>query len=257
MEVGIRQDSQLWNALSHPTRRQILQLLREKPLTTGTICEQFKVSRYAIMKHLTVLEEAGLIQVHREGRHRWNALEQDMLARLEAGPGQVLSWPGYQDEADGLLDGSEPNPLAAQAGTAVLTEKLRLAVTVERAYGALTEEIDRWWVHRRLTSSSRMVMEAWLNGRFYEATEDQGGFLYGVVSGLRPGQVLWLDGPIFDAQRPLASQVRIELVAERAETLIKVRHDLTFLPDSATTTQYAACWQEALGSLKDYVEGAD
>ena len=62
----------IWNALAEAKRRQILELLEERPRTTSELCEFFDVSRYAVMKHLKVLEEAELIVVKREGRKRWN-----------------------------------------------------------------------------------------------------------------------------------------------------------------------------------------
>lgn len=64
----------LWRALYHPTRRRILDLLREGPRTTGELCAAFDSSRYAVMKHLEVLVEARLVTVRREGRVRWNHL---------------------------------------------------------------------------------------------------------------------------------------------------------------------------------------
>jgi DNA-binding transcriptional ArsR family regulator len=64
----------IWRALADPTRRRILDLLREGPRTTGEIAEEFEQTRFGVMKHLTVLTEAGLIVVLREGRKRWNHL---------------------------------------------------------------------------------------------------------------------------------------------------------------------------------------
>lgn len=53
----------------------MLDLLAEKPRTTGELSAAFpKLSRFAVMKHLGVLNAAGLIVVTREGRQRWNAL---------------------------------------------------------------------------------------------------------------------------------------------------------------------------------------
>ena len=71
-----RSDSvdEIFKALADPTRRKLLDLLRERPHTTGQLCEHFKSSRFAIMKHLAVLEQAGLVMVRREGRERWNHL---------------------------------------------------------------------------------------------------------------------------------------------------------------------------------------
>ena len=64
----------IWKALSDPTRRSILNLLRSAPRTTGEISDQFDLSRFAVMKHLGVLEKADLIKVKREGKFRWNHL---------------------------------------------------------------------------------------------------------------------------------------------------------------------------------------
>ena len=63
----------IWKALSDPTRRTILDLLKKAPQTTGEISKQFvHLSRFAIMKHLTVLEKADLIITRKEGKFRWN-----------------------------------------------------------------------------------------------------------------------------------------------------------------------------------------
>ena len=64
----------------------MLDLLAVRPRTTGELVEAFpKLSRFAVMKHLDVLEAAGLLVVTREGRQRWNALNpvplQDELRR--------------------------------------------------------------------------------------------------------------------------------------------------------------------------------
>ncbi len=43
-------------------------------MTTGELCLDFEVSRFAVMKHLKVLESAGLVLVERRGRERYNHL---------------------------------------------------------------------------------------------------------------------------------------------------------------------------------------
>lgn len=65
-------DELVWRALSDPSRRRILDLLRERPHTTGEICGYFEFTRFAVMKHLKVLEAASLIFVERRGRERYN-----------------------------------------------------------------------------------------------------------------------------------------------------------------------------------------
>jgi DNA-binding transcriptional ArsR family regulator len=55
----------------------IVECLTTRPCTTGELVERFSPAlvRTAVMKHLNVLEEAGLIRIEREGRVRWNHLE--------------------------------------------------------------------------------------------------------------------------------------------------------------------------------------
>jgi len=66
---------QTWRALADPTRRAILDLLRRKPLTTTGIVERIpKLTRFGVMKHLSVLREAGLVQTREEGRIVMNSL---------------------------------------------------------------------------------------------------------------------------------------------------------------------------------------
>ena len=65
----------IWKALSDPTRREILDLLRKGPRQTTEIVDRFpQLSRFGVMKHLEVLREAGLVNTRSEGRLRVNSL---------------------------------------------------------------------------------------------------------------------------------------------------------------------------------------
>lgn len=64
----------VWHALADPSRRRILDLLRERPRTTGELAGEFEFTRFAVMKHLKVLEHAHLVVVERRGRERYNHL---------------------------------------------------------------------------------------------------------------------------------------------------------------------------------------
>lgn len=57
-----------FKALSDPTRRDILHLLRAGPLTSGEIAQHFPVAWPTISRHLAVLRDAGLIQAERHGQ---------------------------------------------------------------------------------------------------------------------------------------------------------------------------------------------
>jgi DNA-binding transcriptional ArsR family regulator len=69
-------DDLVFKALADARRRQILDLLKTAPRTTGDLCEHFGASldRCTVMQHIGVLERAGLVIARREGRTRWNHL---------------------------------------------------------------------------------------------------------------------------------------------------------------------------------------
>lgn len=59
----------VFRALSDPTRREILEMLRAGPRTSGEIAERFTTSWATVSRHLSVLKDAGLIQAERNGQH--------------------------------------------------------------------------------------------------------------------------------------------------------------------------------------------
>jgi DNA-binding transcriptional ArsR family regulator len=61
---------QTFSALADPTRRAVLDLLRQGSQPAGKIASAFPVSRPAISKHLRLLRRAHLVQERREGRNR-------------------------------------------------------------------------------------------------------------------------------------------------------------------------------------------
>ncbi len=74
---------QVWRALADPTRRGILDALVERPRSTTELVElQSGLCRTAVMKHLDVLEAAGLLRVRREGRLRWNRIDPGPIQRI-------------------------------------------------------------------------------------------------------------------------------------------------------------------------------
>ena len=58
----------VFRALADPTRREILEMLRKGPLTSGEIQQKFPSSWATISRHLAVLKDADLIQAERNGQ---------------------------------------------------------------------------------------------------------------------------------------------------------------------------------------------
>ncbi len=73
----------VFHALANKSRRLMLDLLRESPgIGVGTLSKAFDVSRIAVMKHLRVLEQAGLVISEKQGRTRrlyFNAVPIQMI----------------------------------------------------------------------------------------------------------------------------------------------------------------------------------
>jgi DNA-binding transcriptional ArsR family regulator len=73
-----------FRALADPTRRAVLDLLRQGSQPAGQIARAFPVSRPAISKHLRLLRQAHLVNERREGRHRLYQLNPEPLKAVDS-----------------------------------------------------------------------------------------------------------------------------------------------------------------------------
>jgi DNA-binding transcriptional ArsR family regulator len=71
--------------IADPTRRRILDTLREGAADVGTLVERLRISQPLVSKHLGVLRDAGSVDVQVEGKHRIYRLAEDPLPA-------VLAW---------------------------------------------------------------------------------------------------------------------------------------------------------------------
>jgi DNA-binding transcriptional ArsR family regulator len=60
--------SQIFKALSDPTRRRVLQLLRQGPMNAGELSDRFDVSKPTMSAHFAVLKEADLVHAEKAGK---------------------------------------------------------------------------------------------------------------------------------------------------------------------------------------------
>lgn len=63
-----------FKALSDPTRREILNLLKKGDMTAGEISDQFQMTKPAISHHLGLLKQSGLVWSERQGQHIYYSL---------------------------------------------------------------------------------------------------------------------------------------------------------------------------------------
>ena len=59
--------NRVFKALADPTRRKVLELLRQQPMTAGELCDHFPVSKPTMSAHFSVLREADLVDAHKQG----------------------------------------------------------------------------------------------------------------------------------------------------------------------------------------------
>jgi DNA-binding transcriptional ArsR family regulator len=72
------------HALSDPSRRTVLEALRDHPATAGELALLLPIARPGVSRHLRVLREAGLVEVQRRAQTRVYSLRPEPLAELDA-----------------------------------------------------------------------------------------------------------------------------------------------------------------------------
>ena len=185
----------VWLALSDPTRRRILDLLRERPRITGDIASHFDVSRIAVMRHLQVLSAAGLVTSRKRGRERWHYLDAVPLQRMYERwvDTHAASW------ASGLLRFGQrvedrAKRMNANRPAVDLALDVSIAATRSDVFAALTADPGGWWGHPYLRSDSTgLTLERQLGGLVVETWEG-GGSVLATVTGWTDDRYLQLTG---------------------------------------------------------------
>lgn len=95
-------------ALAEPSRRQILDLLRDGERPVGDLVARLKLSQPGVSKHLKVLREAGLVEVRPEGKQRWYGLCAEPLAEVDEWLEPYRAF--WSDRLDALERHLEENP---------------------------------------------------------------------------------------------------------------------------------------------------
>ena len=74
----------LFEILAEPTRRRVLDLLRERERTVGDLVDELDMSQPAVSKHLRVLRDAGLVEARVDAQRRIYSLRAEPLADVDA-----------------------------------------------------------------------------------------------------------------------------------------------------------------------------
>jgi DNA-binding transcriptional ArsR family regulator len=82
--------NKVFKALADPTRREVLQLLRVRPMTAGELSDRFAVSKPTMSAHFAVLREAGLVEADKQGKTIVYRLKLSVLEDALLGFSQML-----------------------------------------------------------------------------------------------------------------------------------------------------------------------
>jgi DNA-binding transcriptional ArsR family regulator len=100
----------VFKALSDPTRRHVLELLRDRPMTAGDLADHFPVSKPTMSAHFAVLREADLVDVQKLGK---TVIYRLKLSVLEDA---LLGFVGAFSAVTGADKPTEPEPVALKKG---------------------------------------------------------------------------------------------------------------------------------------------
>ena len=148
---------EVFKALADPTRRGLLdELFRADGQTLGSLVQRLPMSRFGVMKHLRVLEEAGLVVTKRRGREK--------LHFLNPVPIRLVHDRWVSKYAEPWAAALSELKQTIEEGTMEKVFEIYIKTTPERLWEAITDE-----QMRRRYSFGVGVVSDWTPGSHYEA----------------------------------------------------------------------------------------
>lgn len=261
--------SKVWKALSDPTRRKLLDLVREAPQTTGDLVDHFDdIGRCAVMKHLGILEKANLIITKREGKFRWNHINaipiqeiyERWVRKYEAQWATNLLQLKKLAEHKSVLN--QPIDKVIMEQQPICTVKIHLEIpikaTIEKVWDCLIKDVNLWWRKDFYTSSKtrRFIIEAKVGGRMYEDYGNEEGLLWANVIGIDSPNSIEFKGhltPQFGG--PAISFIKLSLKADGEGTVLTLSDTVLGEVSEKNKKELTAGWKLIYeDGFKNYVE---
>ncbi len=247
----------IWKALADPTRRRLLDLLRERPRTTGELSAEFASSRFAVMKHLAVLEEAGLVTQRAQGRERWHHINVVPLRQVyerwlkpyeAAWAERLLNLKQYVEKGTETMGDTN-----TQVSSLAIEQEVRINAPASKVFAALVGNIDGWWDdNSRWEAYSRMTIEPQLGGRLLEEWNG-GSAMFGIVTRLVPDKVLEITGN-HGLEGAATGPILYDLSEQDGVTTVKFSHYAIGMISERKRTGFTEGWGVLLNNLKEFVE---
>ena len=249
----------VFRALADPTRRELLdELFRRDGQSLGELEERLPMTRFGVMKHLSVLEQAGLITTRRQGRQKLHFLNpvpirqvHDRWVSKYTEPwAAMLSGLKEQLEDDMTTDATDSGARPWTAGPTEKVFEIYIRTTPERLWEAITDP-----QLRRRYSFGLEVHSDWRAGSEYELSNPQAGKMaIGENLEVDPPRrlvqsftALWSE----EVQREGRSRVTWEIEAVGDSCRLTVTHD-QLRPDAHG--EIYGGWPQILSGLKTLLE---
>lgn len=254
--------NEIWKALADPTRRALLDLLREQPRTTGELCEYFQnLTRFGVMKHLGILENAGLIIIKRKGKFRWN--------HLNAAPIQSIyerwvkpyeaHWAGQALALKKFIE-TEGDRQMTDVHSIQIEVEVSINASKERVWDGLVNNIGGWWLKDFYAiPNSKIVLEPRVGGRLYEQNKEGAEGLWYMVTSVYPNQSMEFTGHLRpEYGGPATSLLKLSLSEENGTTKLRISDALFGDVDEKTKGNIEDGWRQLFGDgLKVFVEAGN
>ncbi|WP_421380487.1 SRPBCC domain-containing protein [Bacillus salacetis] len=254
--------SPLFKALSHPIRRRILDILKDSPSTTGELNDHFpEVSRYAIMKHLTALEEGGLVLSRKKGKYRVNFLNavplQEMHNRwvgkyMEPAAKSILNLKALAE----ITGGDTKMKPSVQSKEFQIEQETIINASRTEVFKALTEKVESWWEFRLAPEgkTSSLKLDPVPGGQFLEKWEEKAGAVWGTVYYVNAPKEIRIQGHL-GMHGAVNSAYTYRLSEEGGVTTLQLSHTASGLIEEEWENSHRKGWEYLLGTLlKKYVE---
>jgi uncharacterized protein YndB with AHSA1/START domain/DNA-binding MarR family transcriptional regulator len=235
----------VFKALAHPSRRKLLdRLYKRDGQTLGELCERVSMTRFGVMKHLRVLEEAGLVVARRAGREKLHHLN-PMPIRL-AHDRWVSKYRAPFAAALSDLKARLEEPMAETQ-----VYELFIRTTPEKLWQALTDgEVTKKYFFGETLHSD------WKRGSQWHSTGPNGArdVEGDVVESDPPRRLVVTWHVLYDPELKSELSKVTYLIERRGEVCkLSVTHDLSQAPRSAAHVGKDG-WQLVLSGLKTLLE---
>jgi len=252
----------VFKALADPTRREILDRLRQRRRTTGELSEAFPdLSRFAVMKHLRVLESAGLVTTAKDGRQKWNSINAVPLRRLyerwvsryadlwAAGLTRLQDLVETEAEKGTTMPAAEMTP----ARVAHLRQELRIAAPVDHVFKTFVERCGEWFASCARPGEDIVRMEPRVGGMFFEDYGQGSGMTLATITHFIPNKRVAMSGE-FCCNEACLSNVFFDFDEADGATVITMNHRMAGEITDQCVAEFEEGWNELFERFKKLAE---